>query len=202
MAFPRIIRGGLVLMELNFKDILSISLVMFSVIDIIGSLPIILSMKQKGIKIQARKASIVSFIIMVLFLFTGVKLLNLFGVDVGSFAVAGSIVIFLLGLEMILGIHLFRDEPESTSSSIVPIAFPLIAGAGALTTILSLKSQYNNLNILIGITINIILVYLVLKYSDWIGERIGKNGIDVLRKVFGIILLAIAIRLFKENLFI
>jgi len=131
-----------------------------------------------------------------------VKLLNLFGVDVSSFAVAGSIVIFLLGLEMILGIHLFRDEPESTSSSIVPIAFPLIAGAGALTTILSLKSQYNNINILIGITINIVLVYLVLRFSGWIENKIGKNGIEVLRKVFGIILLAIAIRLFKENLFL
>ena len=130
------------------------------------------------------------------------KLLNLFGVDVSSFAVAGSIVIFLLGLEMILGIHLFRDEPESTSSSIVPIAFPLIAGAGALTTILSLKSQYNNINILIGITINIVLVYLVLRFSGWIENKIGKNGIEVLRKVFGIILLAIAIRLFKENLFL
>ncbi len=188
-------------MELNFKDILSISLVMFSVIDIIGSLPIILSMKQKGIKIQARKASIVSFVIMVIFLFTGVKLLSLFGVDVGSFAVAGSIVIFLLGLEMILGIHLFRDEPESTSSSIVPIAFPLIAGAGALTTILALKSQYNNINILIGIAINIALVYLVLRFSGWIEKKIGSNGIEVLRKVFGIILLAIAIRLFKENWF-
>lgn len=188
-------------MELNFKDILSISLVMFSVIDIIGSLPIILSMKQKGIKIQARKASIVSFVIMVIFLFTGVKLLSLFGVDVGSFAVAGSIVIFLLGLEMILGIHLFRDEPESTSSSIVPIAFPLIAGAGALTTILALKSQYNNINILIGIAINIALVYLVLRFSGWIEKKIGSNGIEVLRKVFGIVLLAIAIRLFKENWF-
>ena len=187
-------------MDLNFKDILSISLVLFSVIDIIGSLPIILSMRQRGIKIQSKNASIVAFVIMVIFLFTGAKLLGLFGVDVSSFAVAGSIVIFLLGIEMILGIHLFRDEPESTSSSIVPIAFPLIAGAGALTTILSLKAEYSNGNILVGITINIILVYLVLKFSDWIGRIIGKNGIEVLRKVFGIILLAIAIRLFKENL--
>lgn len=189
-------------MEINAKDILSVSLIMFSVIDIIGSLPIVLTMKEKGIKIQARSASIVSAAIMILFLYGGEKLLGLLGVDVGSFAIAGSIVIFLLGLEMILGIHLFRDEPESTSSSIVPIAFPLIAGAGALTTILTLKAQYSSPNILIGILINIILVYIVLKFSDWIGKKIGNNGIEILRKVFGIILLAIAIRIFKENAFL
>ena len=187
-------------MELNFKDIFSISLVLFSVIDIVGSIPIILSMRQRGIKIQSKNASIVALAIMIIFLYGGPSLLGLFGVDVSSFAVAGSIVIFLLGLEMILGIHIFRDEPDSTSSSIVPIAFPLIAGAGTLTTILSLKSEYSNGDILIGIFINIILVYLVLRFSDWIGRKIGKNGIEVLRKVFGIILLAIAIRLFKENL--
>ncbi|SRR5690606_22982912 len=187
-------------MDLNFRDILSISLVLFSVIDIIGSIPVILSLRERGIKIQSRNASIVAFLIMVLFLFAGAKMLGLFGVDVSSFAVAGSIVIFLLGLEMILGIRIFRDEPESTSSSIVPIAFPLIAGAGALTTILALKAEYSNENILAGIIINIILVFLVLKFSDFIGRIIGKNGIEVLRKVFGIILLAIAIRLFKENI--
>lgn len=189
-------------MEINAKDILSVGLIMFSVIDIIGSLPIVLTMKEKGIKIQARNASIVSAAIMILFLYGGEKLLGLLGVDVGSFAIAGSIVIFLLGLEMILGIHLFRDEPESTSSSIVPIAFPLIAGAGALTTILTLKAQYSSPNILIGILINIVLVYIVLKFSDWIGKKIGNNGIEILRKVFGIILLAIAIRIFKENAFL
>lgn len=187
-------------MDLNFRDILSISLVLFSVIDIIGSIPVILSLRERGIKIQSRNASIVAFLIMVLFLYAGAKMLGLFGVDVSSFAVAGSIVIFLLGLEMILGIRIFRDEPESTSSSIVPVAFPLIAGAGALTTILALKAEYANENILAGITINIILVFLVLKFSDFIGRIIGKNGIEVLRKVFGIILLAIAIRLFKENI--
>lgn len=188
-------------MELNFKDILSISLVMFSVIDIIGSLPIILSLRQKGAKIQARNASIVALIIMIIFLFGGEKLLHLFAVDISSFAVAGSIVIFLLAIEMILGIHLFREEPDSTSSSIVPIAFPLIAGAGTLTTLLSLKSEYSNPDILVGIVVNIILVYLVLKFSNRIERFIGKNGIEILRKVFGIILMAIAIRLFKENWF-
>lgn len=189
-------------MEFNLRDIISVGLIMFSVIDIIGSLPIILSMKQKGIRIQSSKATIVASAIMILFLYGGEKLLGLLGVDLGSFAIAGSIVIFLLGIEMILGIPLFREEPESTSSSIVPIAFPLIAGAGALTTILSLKSQYSSANILAGILINMILVYLVLRFSDWIERIIGKNGIEVLRKVFGIILLAIAIRLFRQNAFI
>jgi len=190
------------MMDLNLKDIISVGLIMFSVIDIIGSLPIILSMKQKGIKIKAGKATLTACALMVLFLYGGEKLLELLGVDLGSFAIAGSIVIFLLGIEMILGIPLFRDEPESASSSIVPVAFPLIAGAGALTTILSLKSQYSSANILAGILINIVLVYLVLRFSHRIERIIGKNGIEVLRKVFGIILLAIAIRLFRQNAFI
>ncbi|WP_236975098.1 MarC family protein [Membranihabitans maritimus] len=187
-------------MNLVLKDIISVSLVLFSVIDILGSIPIIISMRKKGIKIQSRKASIVACIIMILFLFAGEKLLTLFGVDIQSFAVAGSIVLFLLGIEMILGIHIFKEEPESTSSSIVPIAFPLVAGAGALTTILSLKAQYDNVNIFAGIVINIILVFLVLKFSDLIERKLGSSGAEILRKVFGIILLAIAIKLFKENL--
>src|SRR5690625_2472641 len=190
------------MMDLNLKDIISVGLIMFSVIDIIGSLPIILSMKQKGIKIKAGKANLTACALMVLFLYGGEKLLELLGVDLGSFAIAGSILIFLLGIEMILRIPLIRDEPESASSSIVPLAFPLIAGAGALTTILSLKSQYSSANILAGFLINIVLVYLVLRFSHRIERIIGKNGIEVLRKVSWIILHAIVLFFLRQNAFI
>ncbi|GAA5220370.1 MarC family protein [Membranihabitans marinus] len=188
-------------MEVITRDIISVSLVLFSVIDILGSIPIIISMKKKGIKIESKKASIAACLIMILFLYAGEEILKLFHVDLASFAVAGSIIIFLIGIEMILGIHLFREEPDSKSSSIVPIAFPLIAGAGTLTTILSLKSEFNNINIFLGIIINILLVFLVLHFSDFIERKLGNSGAEVLRKVFGIILLAISIRLFKENIY-
>lgn len=127
--------------------------------------------------------------------------MRLFGVDISSFAVAGALVILLIGLEMILGIHLFRETSESSSSTVVPIAFPLIAGAGTLTTILTLKAEFHQLNILMGILINLVLVFLVLRSSNWIERKIGQSGADVLRKVFGIILIAIAVKLFKEHLF-
>lgn len=188
-------------MEFNVRDVVSVSLVLFSVIDILGSIPIIISMKKKGVIIESKKASIAACVIMITFLYAGEKILKLFHVDIASFAVAGSIIIFLIGMEMILGIHLFKEEPDSSSSSIVPIAFPLVAGAGTLTTILSLKSEYNNTNIIIGIIINIVLVYLVLYFSDFIERKLGNSGAEVLRKIFGIILLAIAIRLFKENIY-
>ena len=171
----------------------------FSVIDIIGSIPIIIDLKNKGTKIESLKASLVALLIMSIFLYMGNSILGLFGVDVESFAVAGSIILFFLGLEMILGITLFRDDPKSKSGTLVPIAFPLIAGAGTMTTIISLQSKYNNIDIQIGIIINIILVFIVLKSSGWIREKIGPGGADVLRKLFGIILLAIAVKLFREN---
>lgn len=157
-------------------------------------------MKEQGKKIESGKATIAAGFLMITFLFAGEGILRLFGVDVASFAVAGSIVLFLIGLEMILGIHIFRDTSESSSSSIVPIAFPLIAGAGTLTTILSLRSEFHTESIVLGIILNLILVFIVLRSSSWIQRKIGKGGEDVLRKIFGIILLAIAIKLFKSNL--
>ncbi len=184
---------------MDIKSIISVTLILFSVIDIIGSIPIIIDLKNKGIKIEALKASLVALLIMSIFLYMGESILGLFGVDVESFAVAGAIILFFLGLEMILGITLFRDDPKSNSGTLVPIAFPLIAGAGTMTTIISLQSKYDNLDIQIGIIINIILVYIVLKSSGWIRKKIGPGGANVLRKLFGIILLAIAVKLFREN---
>ncbi|NND06689.1 MAG: MarC family protein [Saprospiraceae bacterium] len=186
---------------LNIKEIISVSLILFSVIDIPGSLPIVINLRKKGSNIQAGKASIIAGCIMIGFLLAGESILRLFGVDISSFAVAGALVILLIGLEMILGIHLFRETSESSSSTVVPIAFPLIAGAGTLTTILTLKAEFHQLNILIGILINLVLVFLVLRSSNWIERKIGQSGADVLRKVFGIILIAIAVKLFKEHLF-
>lgn len=184
---------------MELTNIISTTLILFSVIDIIGNIPIIIDLKSKGIKIESAKASLVALLIMSIFLYSGESILSLFGVDVQSFAVAGSIILFLLGMEMILGITLFRDDPKSNSGTLVPIAFPLIAGAGTMTTIISLHSKYSVLDIQIGIIINIILVYIVLKTSGWIRSKIGPGGANVLRKLFGIILLAIAIKLFREN---
>ena len=182
----------------NFKEILTASMVLFAVIDIVGSVPIIISLRNKVGHIQSEKASIVAGIIMVAFLFIGEEILNLIGIDVNSFAVAGALVIFFLAIEMILGITLYKDEPES--ASIVPIAFPLIAGAGTITTLLSLRAEYHVENIIIAIVVNIIFVYLVLKSSKRIERVLGKNGLSVIRKVFGVILLAIAVKLFAANI--
>ena len=184
---------------MNFKDLMAVSLILFSVIDIIGSIPILISMKKKGVEIESGKAAIVAFILMTIFLYTGASILHLFGVDIESFAVAGAIIIFLMGLEMILGIRIFHEDPDTSKGTVVPVAFPLIAGAGSMTTILSLKAKYEAIDIQMGILINIIFVYLVLKSSGWLGKKLGTGGAMILRKVFGIILLAIAIKLFKEN---
>ncbi len=186
---------------LDIKEIISVSLILFSVIDIPGSLPIVINLRKKGSDIQAGKASLIAGLIMIAFFFAGESMLSLFNVDISSFAVAGALVILLIGLEMILGIHLFRDNPESSSSTVVPVAFPLIAGAGTLTTILTLKAEYDQYNILIGIVINLMLVFLVLRSSRWIERIMGQSGADVLRKVFGIILIAISVKIFKEHLF-
>lgn len=185
---------------MNPRDILSITLVLFSIIDIVGNIPVIISLKKKGLKIEGLKATIAAGTIMIAFLFIGESLLSLFGVDLNSFAVAGGIVIFIIALEMILGVHLMKADDEINSASVFPIAFPLIAGAGTLTTILSIKSEYQQLDIVIGIIINLIIVYVVIRSSDWIQAKIGKNGEEILRKVFGIILLAISIKLIKSNL--
>ena len=184
---------------MNFTELLSVSLILFSVIDIIGSVPIIIDLRNKGHKIESAKAALVALILMSLFLYLGEGLLRLFNLDVESFVIAGSIILLLLGLEMILGITIFKDEPEMKSGSIVPLAFPLIAGAGSLTTILTLKAKYESINIQLGILVNIIFVYIVLKSSNWLGRILGKSGANILRKVFGIILLTIAVKLFKDN---
>lgn len=185
-------------MELDFKEIITVGMVLFAVIDIVGTVPIVVDLRTKHGHIESEKASLVAGMIMIVFLFIGEEFLSLIGIDVHSFAVAGSFVLFFLALEMILGIRIYRDE-ESSSASIVPIAFPLIAGAGTMTTLLSLKAQYQTVNILIAIVLNIIVVYLVLKSSAKIEKMLGKNGLGVIRKAFGVVLLAIAVKLFAGN---
>ena len=184
--------------EIDFKEIVTVSMVLFAVIDIIGSIPVIVDLRSKVGHIHSEKASIVAMFIMITFLFVGEELLHLIGIDVNSFAVAGSFVLFFLALEMILGIRLYRDE-EAKTASIVPIAFPLIAGAGTMTTLLSLKSQFHTINIIIAILLNIILVYAVLKSSSKIEKMLGVTGLGIIRKVFGVVLLAIAVKLFAAN---
>ncbi|MBF4471850.1 MULTISPECIES: MarC family protein [Flavobacterium] len=186
------------MINFNLKEIVTVGMVLFAVIDIVGSIPIIVGLRAKHGHIESEKASLVAAFIMILFLFVGEEFLNLIGIDVHSFAVAGSFVLFFLALEMILGIHLYRDE-EASSASIVPIAFPLIAGAGTMTTLLSLRSQYHATNIIIAIVLNIIIVYAVLKSSRKIEKMLGKNGLGVIRKTFGVVLLAIAVKLFATN---
>lgn len=185
-------------MELDFKEIITVGMVLFAVIDIVGTVPIIVDLRAKHGHIESEKASLVAGFIMIVFLFIGEELLKLIGIDVNSFAVAGSFVLFFLALEMILGIRIYRDE-EASSASIVPIAFPLIAGAGTMTTLLSLRSQFHSVNIVIAIILNIIVVYIVLKSSSKIEKMLGKNGLGVIRKAFGVVLLAIAVKLFAAN---
>ncbi|MFC5284687.1 MarC family protein [Pedobacter alpinus] len=184
---------------LNFKEILSVSMILFAIIDILGSIPIIIDLRRKaGGHIQSEKATLVSLFLMLIFLFLGEGLLGIIGLDISSFAIAGSIVIFIIAMEMVLGINFFKEEiPESIS--IVPLAFPLIAGAGTMTTLLSLKAEYATINIVIGIFVNLIFVYAVLKNSLRIEKLFGPTGLHILRKAFGIILLAIAIKMFRNN---
>ncbi|PWL32456.1 MAG: hypothetical protein DCO96_02625 [Fluviicola sp. XM-24bin1] len=186
--------GGFDLVEL-FKA----TMVLFAVIDIVGSIPIIIKLKEQSGEIHALRTSIVSLLIMVSFLFLGESILNLFHVDVNSFAVAGSLILFAMSLEMILGVQLFRDEPSGKTASIVPLAFPIIAGAGSMTSIISLRAEYESINIVLAIIINIALVYLVLILTKHIERLLGPGGIAILKKVFGIILLSIAIKLFSSN---
>lgn len=189
-------------MMLNFKEIISVSLILFSVIDILGSIPVLIDIRKKAGSIDATRATIVSGVLMIAFLYLGKEILKLFGVDISSFAVAGALIIFLIGLEMTLGRNFFKhDEVHTSATSIVPIAFPIIAGAGTMTTIISLKAAYDELNIVAGILINLVIVYAVLRSSEWIEDKLGGVGTDILRKVFGLILIAIAVKLFKSNLF-
>ena len=184
---------------MSVSNILSIALILFSVIDIVGNIPVIIDLKKKGVEVDSMKAALVSLGLMVAFLYGGEGILKLFGLDVQSFAVAGAIIIFFLGLEMILGVRFFKESAGTAVGTVVPIAFPLIAGAGTMTTLISLKAKYENVDILAAIFLNIIVVFAVLHFSDYIKEKLGDAGAAILRKVFGIILLAIAIKLFKEN---
>ena len=183
----------------DFKEILTASVVLFAVIDIVGNIPLIVSLREKVGHIQSEKASLIATVIMIGFLFLGEEILKLIGIDINSFAVAGSLVIFFLALEMILGITIYRNDAPETAS-IVPLAFPMIAGAGTMTSLLSLRAEYHVLNIIIAILINILFVYIILKSSKMIGSWLGKSGINIIRKVFGIILLAIAVKLFTSNI--
>lgn len=183
----------------DFKEFVTASLVLFAVIDIVGSIPLIINLRLKVGHIQSEKASLVAAVIMIGFLFLGEEILNLIGIDINSFAVAGSFVILFLALEMILGITLYKDDIPETAS-IVPLAFPMIAGAGTMTSLLSLRAEYHVLNIILAILINIVFVYIVLKSSKHIERFLGVSGINIIRKVFGIVLLAIAVKLFTSNI--
>jgi multiple antibiotic resistance protein len=184
---------------INFKEIISVSLILFSVIDILGSVPVVIDLRKKLGHIQSGKATIVAGIIMIVFLFLGESILKLFGIDIGSFAIAGAIVMFLIGMEMVLGVTLFKhEETTASSASVMPIAFPLIAGAGTMTTLVSLQAEFQQINIIIGVAVNLLLVFVVLKTCKWLEKKIGQAGFSILRKVFGIILLAISIKLFKN----
>lgn len=187
-------------MTFSWTDFFSASMVLFAVIDIIGSIPVILDIKKKAGDISELRASLVALGIMLAFLFVGERLITFLGIDVNSFAVAGSFVLFFLALEMVLGVEFFKQEDlNHKTASIVPIAFPLIAGAGTMTTIISLRAEYSQLNIALAIIVNMIVVYFVLHLTSRIGRALGEGGIAILRKVFGIILLAIAIKLFTSN---
>jgi len=188
-------------MEFNFKEIFTAFMVLFAVIDIIGSIPLIIDLRKKVGHIQSGKAAIIGGVIMIVFLFVGKNILSLIGIDVNSFAVAGAFVLFFLALEMVLGITLYKeDESNALTASVFPLAFPLIAGPGSLTTILSLRAEFRIENIIVAVIVNVIFIYIVLKTSARIERRIGKNGINIIRKVFGVILLAIAVKLFTANI--
>ena len=183
----------------SLKDITTITLTLFAIIDIIGALPVIISIKNRQNHLDSGKATITAGALMIIFLLVGENFLKLFGVDIQSFAIAGSIVIFIIGMEMILGIELLKDDPNAKTGSIIPIAFPIIAGSGTLTTIISMNAVYTIPNILVGIIVNLSIVYLVLRSSSWIEGKLGESGLTLVRKFFGIVLLSIAVRIFKDN---
>jgi len=185
---------------INFEELLTVTLTLFAIIDIVGAIPILVSLKSRIGEINPGKATIASGVLMIAFLIFGSAFLKMLGVDVNSFAIAGSIVIFIMGLEMVMGIELFRQDPEVRSGSLVPVAFPIIAGSGTLTTVMSLRADYGFYNILLGIVVNLIAIYLVLRSINFLESKLGKSGLFVIRKFFGLILLAIAIKIFRSNL--
>ena len=186
-------------MDLNAKELLTVTFTLFAIIDIIGSIPVLISLKSKMGGINEVKATLISGTLMILFLFTGEPFLNLLGLDVRSFAVGGSIVIFILGLEMVLGLELFKSEKDIRAATVVPIAFPLIAGSGTLTTIISLKANYTQTTVLVAILINLIIVYVVLKSLTLLERALGPAGLIAVRKFFGVVLLAIPVKIFAYN---
>jgi multiple antibiotic resistance protein len=186
-------------MSISIKELLTVTFTLFAIIDIIGSIPILISLKTKLGGIRELRATLISGALMVLFLLIGQPFLNLLGLDVGSFAVGGSIVIFILGLEMVLGHEFFKSEKDIKASTVVPIAFPLIAGSGTLTTIISLKANYDQTTLFLGILLNLVIVYFVLKSLDFIERLLGPAGLIAVRKFFGVILLAIAVKIFAAN---
>jgi multiple antibiotic resistance protein len=189
------------MMSFDFKEILKTFMVLFAVIDIVGNIPIIIDLRKKAGHIQSGKASVIAGAIMIVFLFLGESILTLVGIDVHSFAIAGAFILFFIALEMILGITLYKqEEGANMNASVFPLAFPLIAGPGSLTTLLSLKSEFNTENIIIAVVVNVLVIFLVLKTSSRIERMIGQNGINIIRKVFGVVLLAIAVKLFTSNI--
>jgi len=188
-------------MSFNIKEILTAFMVLFAVIDIVGNIPIIIDLRKKAGHIQSEKASIIAGVIMIIFLFLGDSILKLIGIDVHSFAVAGAFILFFIALEMILGITLYKqEEGTNMNASVFPLAFPLIAGPGSLTTLLSLKSEFHTENIIIAVIVNVIVIFIVLKTSSRIERFIGQNGINIIRKIFGVVLLAIAVKPFTSNI--
>lgn len=188
-------------MQLNFKEIFTAFMVLFAVIDIVGNIPIVIDLRKKVGHIQSEKASIIAGVILVVFLFLGKSILNLIGIDVNSFAVAGAFILFFIALEMILGITLYKqEEHDAMTTAVFPLAFPLIAGPGSLTTLLSLRAEFRTENIIVAVILNVIVIFVVLKTSGRIERFLGANGINIVRKIFGVVLLAIAVKLFAHNI--
>jgi multiple antibiotic resistance protein len=188
-------------MNFNFKEIFTATMILFAVIDIVGNIPIVLSLRKKAGHIKSGKASIIAAVVMIIFLFLGERILNLIGINVNEFAVAGAFILFFIALEMILGITLFKEgDTNPDLATIFPLAFPMLAGPGSLTTLLSLRAVYSIENIIVAIIVNVIVVYIVLKTSARLQRFLGQNGIAVIQKVFGVILLAIAVKLFTSNI--
>ena len=191
---------GIGLTKTDFSEIVTVAFTLFAVIDVLGSLPVIISIKKKTGDINAMQATLVSGGLMLVFFLIGEKVLQFMGLDIKSFAIAGSIVIFILGLEMVLGLEFFKHDADTKTSTLVPVAFPLIAGSGTLTTVMSLKAAYEYYNILIAILINLIIVYITLRSVNLLERLLGPSGIAVIRKFFGVILLAIAVKIFRGNI--
>jgi multiple antibiotic resistance protein len=187
-------------MNFQFDQLITVTFTLFAVIDIVGSIPLLISLKEKMGGIKSVNATLISGALMIAFLYVGKPFLNVLGLDIRSFAVGGSVVIFLLGLEMVLGHEIFKGDKDAKSSTMVPIAFPIIAGSGTLTTIMSLKANFEEVYILSGIVVNLVIVFIVLKSLDWIQKGLGEGGLMAVRKFFGVILLAIAVKIFSSNI--